>query len=352
MKKSKKIAEKMKGFVKEFKMWVMVNYYDFQKNSKKRKTLATVGALTVLATTPILVACVQQEQDANLGAEENKPSVIVSNEQTDADLNWLDDISKFGIKENLCKEITFDFVAPEGYQFKGTIEDSDIQVYTKGKDKVAFVCEKPIMTKSSYEFGKFPNLTDLSFKNVCTSNVTDMHLMFGECRNLTSLDLSSFDTSNVTDMNSMFYGCRNLTVLNVSGFDTSNVIDMGGMFCECQNLASLNLSNFNTSNVRNMSWMFENCQNLVSLNLSSFNTPKVTNMKRMFSGCSNLTSLDLSNFETSNDVYMDAIFCNCQNLNEILVGENWKRTINSNAMFDGCKSQDVTFNEANMGKEC
>ena len=69
-----------------------------------------------------------------------------------------------------------------------------------------------------YSFSNYygNNFTNLIFKNVDTSNVTDMHEMFRYCGSLTSLDLSKFNTSNVTDMNYMFGDCSALTSLDVS----------------------------------------------------------------------------------------------------------------------------------------
>ena len=56
-----------------------------------------------------------------------------------------------------------------------------------------------------YSFSNYySNITNLIFKDVDTSNVTDMNNMFSNCGALTSLDVSKFDTSKVTDMYGMF----------------------------------------------------------------------------------------------------------------------------------------------------
>ena len=54
-----------------------------------------------------------------------------------------------------------------------------------------------------YNFN-YNDFTNLIFKDVDTSNVTNMSNMFRGCGNLTSLDVSKFDTSKVTDMYGMF----------------------------------------------------------------------------------------------------------------------------------------------------
>ena len=161
------------------------------------------------------------------------------------------------------------------------------------------------------------NFTDLIFKDVDTSNVTDMHEMFYYCHNLTSLDVSNFDTSNVTNMRAMFNNCNALTSLNVSGWDTSNVTNMVSMFNYCSSLTSLDLTGWNTSNVTNMNFMFYNCSSLISLDLSGWNTSNVTNMTAMFINCSSLTSLDLSGWDTSKVTGMDGMFDTCNALKTI-----------------------------------
>ena len=83
--------------------------------------------------------------------------------------------------------------------------------------------------------------TNLIFKDVDTSNVTDMHEMFNECWALTSLDVYKFDTSNVTTMNSMFYNCSALNSLDLSGWDTSKVTNMNKMFGGCSALKTIRM---------------------------------------------------------------------------------------------------------------
>ena len=92
-------------------------------------------------------------------------------------------------------------------------------------------------------FYKFSNntFTNLIFKDVDTSKVTNMDFMFYVCNNLTSLDVYGWDTSNVTSMMLMFYGCNALTSLDVSKWDTSNVTAMNGMFTGCSALKTIRM---------------------------------------------------------------------------------------------------------------
>ena len=187
------------------------------------------------------------------------------------------------------------------------------QIYTAQEDKVNIDGVEYYQLKLNanlnnnfYSFTK-NTFTNLIFKDIDISNVTNMYDMFYGCSVLTSLDISKFDTSNVTNMGYMFSNCSSLTSLDVSKFDTSNVTNMYGMFYYCSALTYLDVSKFNTSNVTNMAHMFSSCSSLTSLNISKFDTSKVTNMYGMFHGCSALTSLDLSTFDTSkvtNIVYM------------------------------------------------
>ena len=65
--------------------------------------------------------------------------------------------------------------------------------------------------------------TNLIFKDVDTSNVTNMNSMFNSCRNLTSLDLSGWDTSKVTDMDSMFTNCSALKTIRMVGCSQTTI---------------------------------------------------------------------------------------------------------------------------------
>ena len=169
------------------------------------------------------------------------------------------------------------------------------------------------------DFYLFTNntFTNLIFKDVDTSKVTDMHEMFYNCSALNSLNLSGFNTSNVTDMHYMFTNCSAITSLDLSGFNTSNVTNMMFMFGGCVALTSLDLSGWDTSNVTNMTVMFHNCNALTSLDVSGFNTSNVTNMMAMFYNCKALTSLDLSGWDISKVTDMDSMFGRCNALKTI-----------------------------------
>ena len=173
------------------------------------------------------------------------------------------------------------------------------------------------LNNSLYQLFMNNTFTNLTFKDVDTSKITNMEQMFDGCTNLASLDVSNFDTSNVTSMMKMFNGCNALTSLNVSNFDTRNVTDMSGMFQDCTALISLDLSNFNILNVTNMPYMFIRCNSLTSLDLSGWDTSNVTNMYGMFYNCSSLTSLDLSTFDTSKVTDMNNMFTHCNALKTI-----------------------------------
>ena len=95
------------------------------------------------------------------------------------------------------------------------------------------------------KFYKFSNndFTNLIFKDVDTSKVTNMSNMFYDCRALTSLDLSGWNTSKVTNMNSMFSNCSALTSLDLSGWDTSKVTTniFTNMFRGCSALKTIRM---------------------------------------------------------------------------------------------------------------
>ncbi|MBR9947959.1 BspA family leucine-rich repeat surface protein [Clostridiaceae bacterium Marseille-Q4145] len=196
---------------------------------------------------------------------------------------------------------------------------------------------KPVST--AYWFSTCRYLTDVDFKNLDTSAVTNMDSMFSGCWALKSLDVSSFDTSAVTNMDSMFYQCDSLTSLDLSSFHTSAVTSMDEMFYGCTSLTSLDVSSFDTSAVTSMVQMFYACSSLTSLDLSSFNTSAVKNMDEMFPGCSSLTSLDLSSFNTSAVTSMDEMFRYCTSLTSLNVSSFHTSAVTSmDKMFFQCSS--------------
>lgn len=199
-----------------------------------------------------------------------------------------------------AKEIGLIYVKPSPYIYwvgpSNTISIGGSS-YTAEPDKITIGDTEYYQLKLNKDlnnnFYKFENntFTNLIFKDVDTSNVTNMNNMFYRCINLTSLDLSGLDTSNVTDMYGMFNRCINLKSLDLSGWYTSNVIDMGLMFNKCEALTSLDVSNFDTSKVTNMYSMFGDCRSLTSLDISGWDTIKVTNIQFMFTNCSALKTI-------------------------------------------------------------
>lgn len=193
---------------------------------------------------------------------------------------------------------------------------------------------------SSKMFDGNNDLTNISFDNIDTSNVTNMIGMFRHCSSLTFLNLSNFDTSKVTDMSEMFLSCYDLTSLNLSNFNTSNVTNMSNMLYGCHSLTSLDITNFNTFNVTDMSDMFNNCFALTSLDITRFNTTNVTNMGNMFYGCRNLQEVDLSDLDTSNVTDMSNMFYHCYKLTKVKTSQVTYNNMNSLAEKNNKEVQD------------
>ena len=130
--------------------------------------------------------------------------------------------------------------------------------YTAEPDKITIGDTEYYQLKSDKDldnnFYLFRNntFTNLIFKDVDTSNVTNMYNMFGFCTSLTSLDLSAFNTSNVTDMRNMFNYCSALTSLDLSGWDTSKVTDMNGMFIGCDTLKTIRMVGCSQTTIDNI----------------------------------------------------------------------------------------------------
>ena len=92
--------------------------------------------------------------------------------------------------------------------------------------------------------------TFVGWRNLNTSEVTNMNQMFMECSSLTSVDLSAFDTKKVQTMNSMFDGCTKLKTITVG-------------------------ANWNTANVTTSSYMFSGCTSIVGGAGTTYNINKV-----------------------------------------------------------------------------
>ena len=133
-----------------------------------------------------------------------------------------------------------------------------------------------------YNFN-YNTFTNLIFKDVDTSKITDMHEMFYNCSVLTSLDVSKFDTSNVITMNSMFYNCSALTSLDLGGWDTSNINNMYNMFYNCSSITSLDLSGWDISNVTEMGNMFHGCSALKTIRMVGCSQTTIDKIKSRLS---------------------------------------------------------------------
>ena len=69
------------------------------------------------------------------------------------------------------------------------------------------------------------------------------------------------------DNNFYVFNHNDFTNLIFKDVDTSNVTNMGGMFYRCSNLTYLNLSGWNISNVTSMGWMFGGCNSLKTIRM-------------------------------------------------------------------------------------
>ena len=188
-----------------------------------------------------------------------------------------------------AKEIGLIYVKPSPYIYwagnSNTISISGTN-YTAQADKVNIDGVEYYQLKlgqdlnnNFYKKFEYNGFTNLIFKDVDTSNVTNMGDMFYRCSNLTSLDLPRWDTSKVTNMSNMFYSCSNLTSLDLSGWDTSKVTYMSNMFTNCNALISLDVSGWDTSKVTNMSNMFYRCNSLKTIRMIGCSQTTINKIK-------------------------------------------------------------------------
>ncbi|MBR6627697.1 MAG: BspA family leucine-rich repeat surface protein, partial [Lachnospiraceae bacterium] len=111
-------------------------------------------------------------------------------------------------------------------------------------------------------FADMEQLKYVEFRDVDTSEVTDMHEMFAGCSALEEVSLGNLDTANVTTMSRMFASCGKLNAIDISGFELSSMEDMDWMFAGCTGLANLDLSSLDISDVTYVENMLKYCQGL------------------------------------------------------------------------------------------
>lgn len=146
------------------------------------------------------------------------------------------------------KNLIFDTTISESEYSKIGETQSGISIYQSrtniGDYAVIYLGEIYAPQDCSNLFRSYSNLESVVFRNLNTSNVTNMYAMFDGCVKLKTLDLSSFDTSKVQNMITMFCNCNALESVNVSSFATLNVKEFQDMFTGCYSLKVLDLGSF------------------------------------------------------------------------------------------------------------
>ena len=271
-----------------------------------------------------------EETNSDDSIKENTDTSVSTEEETNVDNAENDNSSNITYEEILYldegefQNAINNIVPTRTYYnlYFGNVNDYDVSSYTLNKTLTnnykVYVNERDsldiyVLAESgkkvvfpSYSSNFFSHLnysyyiSNISFKNIDTSYVTDMSGMFSSCSSLTALDVSNFDTSNVTNMSFMFEYCSSLTFLNVSSFNTSNVIKMYEIFQYCSSLTTIDISSFDISNVTNMDYMFNNCSALTTIySTSNFDASSVKFNDYMFSDCPKLVGGSGTKFNSS-----------------------------------------------------
>ena len=165
---------------------------------------------------------------------------------------------KFGENINTCADM-----------FRGLYGIEEITIKS-------FINLKPVSMNHMFAYCDI-YMKKIIFKNIDTSEVTDMNNLFFKSTALEEIDLSEFNTASVTSMNQMFSYCENIKVIDASSFDTSKVTSMFDMFGYCSNVVYLDLSSFNTQNVKVFQGMFISCSQLKYLDIGHFDFSSIKN---------------------------------------------------------------------------
>ena len=157
-------------------------------------------------------------------------------------------VDKFNeLRNNLLKSNLMAARTPYTYQTGDSYIIISGTSYTAQKDKVSIDGVEYYQLKLDKDLDNdFYNFncntfTNLIFKDVDTSNVTNMTAMFNNCSSLTSLNVSGWNTSNVTNMTAMLYRCSSIISLDLSGWDISNNTNMSSMFGLCNALKTIRM---------------------------------------------------------------------------------------------------------------
>ena len=225
----------------------------------------------------------------------------------------------------------------------------NVKLYYKSDIKTAYILSSKtiIMPEDCSKMFYFLNkLTNITFENITTENVTNMESLFSYCTNLESINLELFKTDKVTNFSSMFYKCEKLKeIASLESLNLSEATTVKNMFACCYALKSLDLSTFNTGKVTDFSQLVFNCKELRSINLSNISVENAKNFTSMFYGCMLLEQIDLSSFNTTNVNSTTQMFAECSSLSTVFIGEGWDMAgvVESINMFYNCIS--LTFGD-------
>ncbi len=167
-------------------------------------------------------------------------------------INFIDYIPEKSGVENIGSVNFIDMSDTEMGTPEGSVVAWSIKNNHKGKDCSISVGEC---------WGNDLDLEDLYIGSESEIYAKDLSWAFSSMPNLKNIDFSNLNTSETTDMSNMFdanimQGRLSYSALDLSSFDTSQVTDMSGMFAYCDNLDSIDLSSFTFDNVEEYEEMF------------------------------------------------------------------------------------------------
>ncbi len=163
--------------------------------------------------------------------------------------------------------------------------------------------------------------------NIDTSNVTSMKGIF--LNNQGNPNVSHWDTSKVTDLAFAFYGCENANP-DVSNWDTNNVTDLEGTFRYLKK-GNPDVSNWKTQNVTSMKGTFYSAE-IATPNTTNWDTSNVTTMQYMFIYTDNANP-DTSNWNTEKVTDMSDMFSSAKAANPDTSNWNTSNVTNMESMF-------------------
>jgi len=195
--------------------------------------------------------------------------------------NWKSKFKNAGIDTNQITDISFENTIPDEsvYTVNSAINDGEgIETYLSSDNKKVVFYNDEVINVDENASGLFSNLaslTNITFNNFNTANVTDMSGMFAFSPKLKALDLTGFDMTNVTTLATFVYNCSSIESIDLTGCAPTKLETLNHFACDARSLTTVIFGeNFTSNRLTDMQSSFARTA-ISNLDLSMFNFANV-----------------------------------------------------------------------------